>query len=242
MNCQLPATGGGDLGVVVLVAATLIVLGTTALLIVRRSGPHVILPVLIGFVIVIGVTAPDAARAADDCVTTTASVGGASGSSAPATTGPTTAPTPATTSPAPTTAPATTTPTTTTTTSTTLITTTTTAPTTTTSTTSTTAPPTTIPNVAFCGTLIPTGSPPDQSVDVYISLQGGAGTYSVTVPASGNCDGQQQVDAGLAVDSTYFDPAAYCADNAPGSTVNQAAASGAWTPPVPNTYYGCAVN
>lgn len=67
------------------------------------------------------------------------------------------------------------------------------------------------------------------------------------LPATGGADlgiviAATTITVWVAVDSNSFHPVAFCAVNAPGSSVNQAAASGTWTPAVPTSYDGCSSN
>lgn len=163
-----------------------------------------------------GLATSNPTEASDNCVTTTA---------APATLPPTTVASESS-------APASTVPGTT-------IAATSTSTTTSTTTTTTTVVPTTVSVVAFCGTLVLDAT---LSLDVSISMEGGAGTYTALVPPTGACDGEEVVDSGPAVDSNFFDPETYCAENRPGSTPVQAITAGTWTTSPPgDSWYACAL-
>ena len=76
-------------------------------------------------------------------------------------------------------------------------------------------------------------------VDVLIVLSGGgAGTFSARAPSTGACDGEV-VNSGLVLDSTFFDPAEYCAANLPGSQVLQVASAGVWDSTPLASWYAC---
>ncbi len=93
--------------------------------------------------------------------------------------------------------------------------------------------------ITFCGTLTPDAGGGEVILDVFITMQGGVGTASLRQPASGDCGGAE-FDSRIVVDSDFFEPVQYCADNVPGSTPTNGAASGAWAPaPPPPTWFGC---
>jgi hypothetical protein len=70
MNCQLPTTGGGSLGIVV-IALLLVATGVGVLLVTRHPGARTVLPVLVLLAAAFGVTANRPAAAATDCPPTT---------------------------------------------------------------------------------------------------------------------------------------------------------------------------
>jgi len=75
MNCQLPTTGGGSLGVVV-IAVLLVATGVAVLLVTRHRGARSVLPVLVLLAAAFGATADRPASAAANCPTTTAPANG----------------------------------------------------------------------------------------------------------------------------------------------------------------------
>ena len=163
MNCELPATGVATTASV-LIAVCLLVGGCGVLLWARRADRRALFCGVLVVVSAAGLATSHPTEAANNCVTTTA---------APATLPPTTVASESS-------APASTVPGTT-------IAATSTSTTTSTTTTTTTVVPTTVPVVAFCGTLVLDAT---HSLDVSISMEGGAGTYTALVPPSGACDGE----------------------------------------------------
>ena len=213
MNCELPATGVATTASV-LIAACLLVGGCGVLLWARRADRRALFCGVLVVVSAAGLATSHPTGASNNCVNTTAP---------PATLPPTTVASESS-------APASTVPGTT-------IAATSTSTTTSPTTTTTTVVPTTVPVVAFCGTLALNDT---DSLDVFISMEGGAGTYTALVPPSGACDGEV-LDSGPAVDSNFFDPATFCAENTPGSTPVQAITAGTWTPSPPgDSWYACA--
>jgi LPXTG-motif cell wall-anchored protein len=128
MTCQLPATGGGSAGTIV-IGLLLVASGVGVLLAVRRPGARAVLPVVVLLAAAVGVAADRPAAAATDCPATTVL-----------------APTPSSSAPSTTVAPTSTTIAPTTTTTTTLL------------ATTSSAPPTTIGAVTFCSALTPNDS------------------------------------------------------------------------------------